>query len=206
MSDLEFLGGMIVVFLYFFFIWSGVIGAGIFLLVHSLRRKQKRGALGGAVILAVAVGLPALYFGIAIGHANNCTASCEANGISEKDIISYVFMAIGMIGLLVTFLLTLRFKRKYSTEVKAMCIDEKGPVFQFNLYGEDHTIERELNYSKFYGARLGEVRTLFIDENDLTHYYDPRWDKVSRIMLKVFLFILFSVFVLLGFVFYSIGR
>ena len=147
MDDLGFLGGMIVVFLFFLFIWSGMIGAGIFLIVSSLRKKKKRGAIGGAIYLSIAIGLPALYFGIAIGHANNCTATCAANGISEKDIISYVFLAIGSIGLLLTFLSTLHFRRKYSTEVEATCIDEKGPVFQFNLYGEDHTVEREMNYS-----------------------------------------------------------
>ena len=154
--------------------------------------------IGGAFFLSIAIGLPALYLGIAIGHAHNCTATCAANGISEKDIISCAFLAIGSIGLLVTLLLTLRFKRKYSTEVEATCIDEKGPVFQFNLYGEDHTIERDLNYSKFYGARLGEIRTLYIDENDLTHFYDPREDKGSRIGLSIFLYILFAHLLAIG--------
>lgn len=198
MSEPGFFGGIIVVLLFFFFIWSGMIGAGIFLIVSSLRRKKKSGAIAGAFFLSIAIGLPALYLGIAIGHANNCTATCAANGISEKDIISCVFLAIGSIGLLVTLLLTLRFKRKYSTEVEATCIDEKGPVFQFNLYGEDHTIERDLHYSKFYGARLGEVRTLYIDENDLTHFYDPREDKGSRISIFVFLYILFAHLLAIG--------
>lgn len=198
MSEPGFFGGIIVVLLFFFFIWSGMIGAGIFLIVSSLRKKKKRGAIGGAIYLSIAIGLPALYLGIAIGHAHNCTATCAANGISEKDIISCAFLAIGSIGLLLTFLSTLHFRRKYSTEVEATCIDEKGPVFQFNLYGEDHTVEREMNYSKFYGARLGEVRTLYIDENDLTHFYDPREDKGSRIGLSIFLYILFAHLLAIG--------
>ena len=57
-----------------------------------------------------------------------------------------------------------------------------------------------------YHPKLGETRTLYIDESDLSSYYDPRADRFNRIYLRVFLSVIFTVFLLIGILISSIGK
>lgn len=191
--------GMILVITFFSFIWLAMVAAGIYLIVSSVRKKKKRTARFGVVFLAIAIGLPTLYLALAIGQANNCSASCRENGISEKTIIGGIFAAVGAVGLIARFLASRRFAKKFTTPVEGTFLgfEDGCPRFQFILYGTERIVKREMS-PRYYHPEVGEVRTLYIDENDLSDYYDPRTDKGNRIGLSIFLYVLFAHLLAIG--------
>ena len=196
---------MIPVLCFFVFVWTAMAAAAIFLIVSSVRKQKKQAARFGVVFLVVIAGMPLLFFALASGAAERCASACTAHEVGAKDLFGTAFGAIGFFGLLAMFLFTRRACKMYTTPVEAVCIDERGPVFQITLYGESYTLTREMN-PRFYHPKCGETRTLYIDENDLSGFYDPKADRYTRIYLRVFLSVVFTVFLLIGVLITVIGR
>ena len=196
--------------IFIIFISIAMLAAGIFLIVDSARKKKKQSLAFGIVFVSIVIGLLTLGFVLATGTVDSCMATCEANNISARDIFVVLFPVIGICGLILVFVFSRRSSKKYSTPVQATCIDENGPVYQITLNGEQHTLEREFNPRHgrfgFYHVREGEVRTLYIDENDLGNYYDPSWDKSIKTSMWIFLSVVSVVFIAIGALIFFVSR
>ena len=202
---LEEFGAQAPALFFFAFLWIAMVAVSIFLIVSSIRKQNKGAARFGVVFLCIIVGMPTIFFALASGAVERCAASCAGHGVSAKDVFGVGFTAIGFCGILAMFLFTQRACKKYTTPVEAVCIDEKGPVFQITLYGEQYTLTRDMN-PRHYHPEAGETRTLYIDENDLSSFYDPRADRFNRIYLRVFLSVVFTVFLIIGMILLTIGK
>ena len=174
---------------------------GAFLFAVSLIQKDKGTAVRGGILACVAFLFTALF---AAGRLGLAFGSCET-AAQTKTVFPIVLTLVGSCGLIGVFLWNRRFSNKFSTPVEAMCIDEGGPVFRFTLNGEQHTLTRKTK-PKGDHPTVGEVRTLYIDENDLGNYYDPKADKHNRTYLRVFLSIIFCMLIFIGAAVFLSGR
>lgn len=200
------MAGIVAVLLFFVFIWPAVLGSGILAVVLSARKKQKRLLGCGVLFLVIAVGIPLFGLLMYLSAVYGWSAACGANGISGAVLMGCVLAAVGAIGCIAVPITSVRFRKKYATPTEATCIDAEHAVFTCTVNGEQHTLTREINWSRSYHPTVGETRTLYIDERNLTGFYDPKADRVGRILIKVFLSIVFVAVGTLGVFLISVGR
>ena len=200
------LAGIVPVLLFFAFIWTAVLAGGILMIVLSARRKQKRLLGCGVVFLAIAVGIPLFGLLMFLSSVFGRRAACGANGISGTVLTGWILAATGAIGCIAVAITSVHFRKKYATPVEATCIDAEHAVYECTINGEKHTLTREINWSRSYHPTVGETRTLYISERDLTGFYDPQADRVGRILVKVFLGIVFLAVGALSVFLISTGR
>ena len=101
-------------------------------------------------------------------------------------------------------------KLKYTTPIEGRCVGFKArggkgghiskcPVYEITLDGEVKKLENNV-YSNIALPAVGEVRTLYINEQDLSSYSEPVADSKQRL----FSYILFSLFVIAGIIIFLV--
>ncbi len=92
-------------------------------------------------------------------------------------------LTAGLLSTLASYIGQKRDVRKYTRPVEGVCIERKTrigsggsllycPVYEISLKGQVHRMEKEV-YFRTGLPKIGETRTLYIDDNDLESYREP---------------------------------
>lgn len=175
--------------------------AGIVSAVAMIREKQNHAVFGGLFIL---VGGIMLVSGLILRFGSDAAHQTLVHLFPV--FFGGVFLLVGLGGLLLPVVWQKRKEARYTTSVDAVCIrcqtvrkgknDLIDPVYQITLNGEQHELDNH-EFSMTAVPKIGETRTLLIDENDPEGYLDPeqyRKERKTRILKAV----LFGAFALAG--------
>ena len=165
-----------------------VFGALAFFITLS---ERKKGGWAGA--LGMFTGAAAAVTG-AVYHIGS--DSVKDTLMSLIPVFLGIAMTVGgLCGMLVTLRTHAKGLARYTKRIEGRCIELKttrgksttlySPVYEITLDGKPLRLENDV-YSAMEIPKVGEVRELFIDENDLTGYTEPRVDgKIRAFMLFI---------------------
>ena len=171
---------------------------------YSIYKQEKKLPWIGGVLMAIGAG--ALTYGFA-----NHFGSDETRTTMEKlfpILFGVVFLGVGLCGLIGTVTYKKRREGACLTPVEGTCIGfeetlisgrlMRSAVFQYTWNGEQYTVNSG-TFTKAFpnfgsGTKVGEVRTLYIDENNPDSFYEPKSGRAIRIIL----YVLFTLFALAG--------
>ena len=159
-------------------------------LIVMLRAKKKGlwidivAMLAGAVIVA----FPLVY------HYGS-TQTRDTVSSLVPFLIGGGMLLIGGCGTAAEYLSLKRSALKYATPIEGECVEHRtrpgsggavlvSPVYEVILDGERLRLDKQ-SFSNAATPQIGEKRTLYIDEHDLSSYYEPIRDKRSGVIVYV---------------------
>lgn len=171
---------------------------GLFAAVFMVVRKEKAVWITG---IFIAVGAAVLAYGLSDHFGGNETKMTLSKLMPAALFV--VLMAVGLCGFIAAITSKRRLEKRYPTEIEATCVDHrvyyrkgqamKSPVYRIVLDGEEYTIAQD-QYSGgiLHGVpEIGEMRTLYIDKDNLSRFSDPIQDRPLKVFLCIFSAMLF---------------
>lgn len=165
------------------FLVFGIIG---FITMFSNHKKELWIDIIAMFSGVLTIVLPLIY------HYGNEQAKAAVMHLIPK-LTGAAFLLTGLCISVTRFLMQRYYAKKYSTPIEGVCVDHDthistnqtaifSPVYEITLNGETLRLQNG-EYSALGIPAIGERRTIYIDEKDLSSYREPVFSRYSGIIV-----------------------